>query len=112
MSKNKDLAVVAISGGMDSCVTAAIANENHRLAFVHINYGQRTERRELKAYNDIAEFYGVKERLVIDFTHLSKIGGSSTGIKCLKPLTVRGGQSSRCPLDFNRRGNEKWLAIK
>jgi len=77
MSKNKDLAVVAVSGGMDSCVTAAIANENHRLAFVHINYGQRTEKRELKAYNDIAEFYGVKERLVIDFTHLSKIGGSS-----------------------------------
>jgi len=77
MSKNKDLAVVAVSGGMDSCVTAAIANENHRLAFVHINYGQRTEKRELKAYNDIAEFYGVKERLVIDYTHLSKIGGSS-----------------------------------
>jgi 7-cyano-7-deazaguanine synthase len=77
MSKNKDLAVVAVSGGMDSCVTAAIANENHRLAFVHINYGQRTEKRELKAYNDIAEFYGVRERLVIDYTHLSKIGGSS-----------------------------------
>jgi len=77
MSKNKDLAVVAVSGGMDSCVTAAIANENYRLAFVHINYGQRTENRELKAYNDIAEFYGVKERLVIDYTHLSKIGGSS-----------------------------------
>jgi len=77
MNKNKELAVVALSGGMDSCVTAAIANENHRLAFVHINYGQRTEKRELKAYNDIAEFYGVKERLVIDFTHLSKIGGSS-----------------------------------
>jgi 7-cyano-7-deazaguanine synthase len=77
MSKNKDLAVVAVSGGMDSCLTAAIANENHRLAFVHINYGQRTEKRELKAYNDIAEFYGVKERLVIDYTHLSKIGGSS-----------------------------------
>jgi len=77
MSKNKDLAVVAVSGGMDSCVTAAIADENHRLAFVHINYGQRTEKRELKAYNDIAEFYGVKERLVIDYTHLSKIGGSS-----------------------------------
>ena len=77
MSKKKDLAVVAVSGGMDSCVAAAIANENYRLAFAHINYGQRTEKRELKAFNDIADFFEVEERLVIDYTHLSKIGGSS-----------------------------------
>jgi len=76
-SKRKELVVVAVSGGMDSCVTAAIANENYQLAFAHINYGQRTEKRELRAFNDIADFYGIKERLVIDYTHLSKIGGSS-----------------------------------
>jgi len=73
----KELAVVAVSGGMDSCVTAAFANDKFRLAFAHINYGQRTEKRELKAFNDIADFYEVKKRLVIDYTHLSKIGGSS-----------------------------------
>jgi 7-cyano-7-deazaguanine synthase len=84
MSKKKDLAVVAVSGGMDSCVTAAIANENYRLAFAHINYGQRTEKRELKAFKDIADFFEVKERLVIDFTHLSKIGGSSLTDKNIK----------------------------
>ena len=77
MSKKNELAVVAVSGGMDSCVTAAIASKNFELAFAHINYGQRTEKRELKAFNDIADFYGVKEKLVIDYTHLSKIGGSS-----------------------------------
>jgi 7-cyano-7-deazaguanine synthase len=77
MSEIKKTAVVAVSGGMDSCVTAAIANLNYKLAFVHINYGQRTESRELKAFNDIADFYNVKNRLVIDFTHFSKIGGSS-----------------------------------
>lgn len=76
-SEQKEIAVVAVSGGMDSCVTAAIANEKYQLAFAHINYGQRTEKRELKAFNDIADFYTVKERLVIDYTHLSKIGGSS-----------------------------------
>lgn len=76
-SEQKEIAVVAVSGGMDSCVTAAIANEKYQLAFAHINYGQRTEKRELKAFNDIADFYNVKERLVIDYTHLSKIGGSS-----------------------------------
>ncbi|MEJ5352633.1 MAG: 7-cyano-7-deazaguanine synthase QueC [Melioribacteraceae bacterium] len=76
MNKNK-LAVVAVSGGMDSCVTAAIANQEYELALAHINYGQRTEKRELKAFNDIADFYGVEKRLIIDFTHFSKIGGSS-----------------------------------
>ncbi|MCX6150761.1 MAG: 7-cyano-7-deazaguanine synthase QueC [Ignavibacteriales bacterium] len=75
--KEKKIAVVAVSGGMDSCVTAAIANENYELAFAHINYGQRTEKRELKSFNDVADFYNVKNKLVIDYTHLSKIGGSS-----------------------------------
>lgn len=77
MSDKRKTAVVAVSGGMDSCVTAAIANESYRLAFAHINYGQRTEKKELKSFNDIADFYNVEKRLVIDFTHLSKIGGSS-----------------------------------
>ena len=77
MSNKREIAVVAVSGGMDSCVTAAIANKNYDLAFAHINYGQRTENRELKAFNDIADFYNVSKRLVIDLTHLSKIGGSS-----------------------------------
>jgi 7-cyano-7-deazaguanine synthase len=76
-SSFEDLAVVAVSGGMDSCVTAAIANEKYRIAFAHINYGQRTEKRELKAFKDIADYFNVKERLIIDYTHLSKIGGSS-----------------------------------
>lgn len=74
---NKPIAVVAVSGGLDSCVTAAIANKDYELAFAHINYGQRTETRELKAFHDIAEFYDVGKKLVIDFTHLVKIGGSS-----------------------------------
>ena len=57
MYKDKKIAVVAVSGGLDSCVTAAIANEEYELAFAHINYGQRTQARELKAFNDIADFY-------------------------------------------------------
>jgi len=73
----KKLAVIACSGGMDSCVTAAIAKENYDLALAHFNYGQRTQERELKAFNDIADFYGVEQRLIINFSHFSKIGGSS-----------------------------------
>ncbi len=74
---DKKLAVVAVSGGMDSSVTAAIAQKKFRLAFAHFNYGQRTEARELKAFHDIADYYNVNERLVIDFTHFAAIGGSS-----------------------------------
>jgi len=84
MGIKKEIAVIAVSGGMDSCVTAAIANEKFELAFAHINYGQRTEKRELKSFNKIADFYKVKNRLIIDFTHLSAIGGSSLTDKNIK----------------------------
>jgi len=71
-------AIVLVSGGMDSSVTAAIAKaENSNLAFLHISYGQRTEAREQKAFNDIADFYDVDRRLDISIEHLAKIGGSS-----------------------------------
>ena len=83
---NKELAVVLISGGMDSCVTAAIANEEYELAFLHINYGQRTEKRELKSFNEIAEFYKVGHRLIVHMSHFSIIGGSSLTDEKLKVL--------------------------
>jgi len=72
------LAICLVSGGMDSCVTAAIANEeNDELAFLHVSYGQRTEKREREAFTALADHYGVKSRLVISLEHLAKIGGSS-----------------------------------
>ncbi|HTK82282.1 MAG TPA: 7-cyano-7-deazaguanine synthase QueC [Bacteroidota bacterium] len=71
------LAIVLVSGGMDSCVTAAIASRDYEMAFLHLNYGQRTEKRELKAFNDIGDFYKVKNRLVVNIEHLKNIGGSS-----------------------------------
>jgi 7-cyano-7-deazaguanine synthase len=63
---------------MDSCVTAAIARrESDRLAFLHVSYGQRTERRERRAFNDIADHYDIEKRLDVSVEHLAKIGGSS-----------------------------------
>ncbi|KAA3618327.1 MAG: 7-cyano-7-deazaguanine synthase QueC [Calditrichaeota bacterium] len=73
----KELAVVLVSGGMDSCVSAAIASLKYELAFLHLNYGQKTESRELKAFNDIADFYKVQKRLVVDARFFNEIGGSS-----------------------------------
>ncbi len=73
----KPKAVVLLSGGMDSCVTAAIAHQEHRLALVHASYGQRTERRERQAFEQVADFYGVRERLVARLEHFAQIGGSA-----------------------------------
>jgi 7-cyano-7-deazaguanine synthase len=72
------LAVCLVSGGMDSCVTAAIAREeNGELAFLHVSYGQLTEERERRAFEEIADFYGVTRRLAVSIEHLARIGGSS-----------------------------------
>ncbi|MGB8523078.1 MAG: 7-cyano-7-deazaguanine synthase QueC [Candidatus Acidiferrales bacterium] len=76
MSK-KAKAVVLLSGGMDSCVTAAIANETHKLALLHASYGQRTEGRERRAFEEIADFYGADERLLIRLDSLAQMGGSA-----------------------------------
>jgi 7-cyano-7-deazaguanine synthase len=80
MMEGKAQAVVLLSGGMDSCLAAAIARERHgaaHLALLHVGYGQRTERRERRAFEEIAEFYGVQERLAVHLDHFRAIGGSA-----------------------------------
>ena len=93
------LAVVLLSGGMDSCVTTAIARQDHELALLHANYGQKTERRELRAFNDIAQYYLVPpvRRLVVDMHYLGEMGGSSltdTGMEIPAQAKVRHGESA------------------
>jgi 7-cyano-7-deazaguanine synthase len=73
----KPKAVVLLSGGMDSCVAAAIANQTHRLALLHASYGQRTEQRERRSFEEIADFYGARERLVVRLDAIAQIGGSA-----------------------------------
>ena len=64
--------IVLVSGGMDSCVTAAIAaKENKEIAFLHANYGQRTEKRELQAFHDIKDYFNVIKYLIVDMIHLN-----------------------------------------
>ncbi len=74
------LAVISLSGGLDSTVTAAIArSEGFELALLHADYGQRTEERERRAFTEVADHYGVpaSRRLVVDFAGLRAIGGSA-----------------------------------
>ena len=74
---DRALAVVCVSGGMDSAVTAALAAREHRLAFLHANYGQRTEAKELACFRALADHFTADRRLVVDFPGLRQVGGSS-----------------------------------
>ncbi len=74
---DRPLAVVCVSGGMDSAVTAALAAREHRLAFLHANYGQRTEAKELACFHALADHFAADRRLVVDLSGLRQIGGSS-----------------------------------
>lgn len=77
-SDGPQTAICLVSGGMDSCVTAAIARgENDELAFLHVSYGQRTEQRERQAFEALADHFAVKLRLAISLEQLARIGGSS-----------------------------------
>src|ERR1700722_9799541 len=77
---NSRKAVVLLSGGMDSCVSAAMARERHgagNIALLHAGYGQRTQERERRAFTEIADFYGEQQRLVVQLDHFRAIGGSA-----------------------------------
>ncbi|MBD3409452.1 MAG: 7-cyano-7-deazaguanine synthase QueC [Ignavibacteriales bacterium] len=78
VNANRSLTVVALSGGLDSCVTAATAAaEGRRLAFAHAHYGQLTEARERRAFHEIADHYDVAARIEFDFRRFAEFGGSS-----------------------------------
>jgi 7-cyano-7-deazaguanine synthase len=70
-------AVVLLSGGMDSCVCAALAARDHNPAAVHVSYGQRTEDRERRSFESICDRLGIRDRLVVRNNALRAIGGSA-----------------------------------
>lgn len=108
---NSKSAIVLVSGGMDSCVTAAIAKqENEEIAFLHISYGQRTEMRERKAFNDIADFYTIEKRLDVSIEYLAKIGGSSLTDKKME-VTGADLESKEIPTSYVPFRNANMLAI-
>src|SRR2546422_225136 len=78
-SPSDPLAVVLLSGGMDSCVTAALARRTCTLALLHVSYGQRTEERELHSFREIARHYGDERRLQAPLQHPKGHGGAGPG---------------------------------
>jgi 7-cyano-7-deazaguanine synthase len=111
-------AVVLLSGGMDSCVSTAIARERHgagNLALLHASYGQRTQRRERRAFEEIADFYGVGDRLVVQLDHFRAIGGSAlTDEKIAVPENELGGpgeHGSAIPVTYVPFRNAHFLSV-
>jgi len=104
------LAICLVSGGMDSCVTAALAQqENDELAFLHVGYGQRTEQRERQSFDALADHFGVGLRLVISLEHLARIGGSSLTDEAI-PVTTANLTSSAIPSSYVPFRNSHLLA--
>ena len=105
------VAIVLVSGGMDSCVTAAVAGrESDALAFLHISYGQMTEERERKAFNDIADHYNIQKRLDVSIEYLAKIGGSSLTDRKIEVAEADLG-SKEIPTSYVPFRNANMLAI-
>ncbi|MGB9761379.1 MAG: 7-cyano-7-deazaguanine synthase QueC [Caldimicrobium thiodismutans] len=79
----KELAVVLLSSGMDSAVCASVANEKYRLAFLHVQYGQKSAAKELKCFQKLCEFFRPEKILIAEAPFLKKIGGSSLTVEDL-----------------------------
>lgn len=111
MERQKKLAVVLMSGGMDSTVCVAIAHASgYEPAGLHLNYGQRTQIRELRAFHDVADYYGITKRLVVDVSHLASIGGSSLTDTALE-VTAADLTGSGIPTSYVPFRNANILAI-
>ncbi len=104
-------AITLLSGGMDSLVTLAIARKKYDVSALHVNYGQRTQKRELKAFHDICNHYKIQNRLVIDISHLSKIGGSALTDRNLSIPKGHAKPSKKIPITYVPFRNSNIIAI-
>jgi 7-cyano-7-deazaguanine synthase len=74
----KELAIVLMSGGMDSTVCASWAlQKGYEVCALHVHYGQKTQEREGRAFREICQELSITTTLDIDISHLAAIGGSS-----------------------------------
>lgn len=111
-------AVVLLSGGMDSCVSAAMAIDAHgreNVALLHASYRQRTQQRERRAFDEIADFYGSKRRLLADLSYFRAIGGSALTDQSItvpeNKLDAGGGHDREIPVTYVPFRNAHFLSI-
>lgn len=96
---------------MDSCVTAAVARaDGYRLALLHSDYGQRTEGRERRAFQEMADYFGATERLVVEQRYLAQIGGSSLTDERI-PVSLANLDSKEIPSSYVPFRNAHFLSV-
>jgi 7-cyano-7-deazaguanine synthase len=105
----RPVAIILASGGLDSCVAAAMAQKEYDLAFCHANYGQRTVERELRAFRAQAAFFGVGHILEADLSFLGRIGGSSLTDSSLA-VPTEAEESAEIPTTYVPFRNSLFLA--
>jgi 7-cyano-7-deazaguanine synthase len=104
-------AVLLISGGMDSLVATALADdEGFELAAMHVNYGQRTWRKELMSFRQICDHYDIGERLEADAGFLGRIGGSSLTDSAI-PVSAADFHGSAIPTSYVPFRNACFLSM-
>lgn len=109
-SSNHSRAVVLLSGGMDSCVCAALAARDYSAAAVHVSYGQRTEARERQSFENICDRLEIKERLAVRNDALRMIGGSAlTDERLAVPTSREAGEG--VPVTYVPFRNAHFLAV-
>ncbi len=74
---SRERAIVLLSGGMDSCVCAALAARDYEACALHVSYGQRTEEREYGSARAVASALGITRFLHLRFELFREIGGSA-----------------------------------
>lgn len=107
----KTRAVILLSGGMDSCVCAALAARKGPMAALHVSYGQRTEDREREAFEAICERMGIRQTLAVRNEALARIGGSALTDKNIAvPETDSRGPADQIPVTYVPFRNAHFLA--
>ncbi|MGB8013972.1 MAG: 7-cyano-7-deazaguanine synthase QueC [Terriglobales bacterium] len=111
---NRSRAVVLLSGGMDSCVCAALAARDHQAAAVHVSYGQRTEERERRSFESICDRLKIRDRLLVRNEALRAIGGSAltdSTIAVPEAHALGGGVPVGVPVTYVPFRNAHFLAV-
>lgn len=106
----KKNAVVVVSGGINSCLTAALVSEKYNPLFVHVSYGQKVEKRELKSFKDLAAHFKVKKRLIASIKYLKEIGGSSLTDRNIN-IAISGISNRKVPTSYVPFLNTHLVAI-
>jgi 7-cyano-7-deazaguanine synthase len=114
MTNSPERAIVLLSGGMDSCVCAALAARDCSAAALHISYGQRTEERERQSFLAICDRLNIRDKLVVRNEALRVIGGSAlTDENIAVPATGCGGHATtgEIPVTYVPFRNAHFLSV-